>query len=85
MQTYLETRDYIRAADYAVARANGQTPDRLALDRLFLSQNARDRLECAITGIEPCAVSGERDHNQARLALGEIGDIWPDSIFADGF
>jgi hypothetical protein len=82
MQTYLEVPDYIRATDYAVARANGHTPDRLARDRLFLSQSARARLEFAITGIEPCAVSGERDHNQARIALGEIGDIWPASIFS---
>jgi hypothetical protein len=71
--------------DYAVARANGHTPDRLALDRLFLSQSTRDRLEFAITGIEPCAVSGERDHNQARIALGEIADIGPKAPSAEAF
>jgi hypothetical protein len=42
-------------------------------------------LEFAITGIEPCTVSGERDHNQARIALGEIADIGPKASSAEAF
>lgn len=81
MQTYLPPCDYRRLVDYARARASGHTPDRLAVDRLFLSPGALDRLERVIP--EALAFDPACEENSTRIALGEIGGLWPESVFAE--
>lgn len=36
-----------------------------------------------IANLEPCAFAGRVTPDQVKLALGEFGDIWPESIRED--
>jgi hypothetical protein len=71
----------IRLVDYVLARVKGETPDRLEVDRLFLSPGALDRLEHVIP--EALAFDAACEENSVRLALAEIGDLLPESICVD--
>lgn len=34
----------------------------------------------AIANIPPCALTGAVDLDAIKIALGEVGDVWPDTI-----
>jgi hypothetical protein len=53
------------------------------LDRAHLSPDARSRLSQRLPKTRSASINATL--RTACGALGEIGDIWPDSIFADGF
>lgn len=50
---------------------------------VYLRSDAYDRLIDALLHVEPDAFSGKADSDGMKLALGEFGDIWPESIRED--
>jgi hypothetical protein len=50
---------------------------------IFLDDERCSRLVAALTKVQPCPVTGEVTDNEIKVILGEIGDIWPESILAD--
>jgi hypothetical protein len=46
------------------------------------TENYRSAAE-AIAGLEPCPVHGDITADQVKIAIGEAGNIWPESIRGD--
>jgi hypothetical protein len=46
---------------------------------VYRSEESYRRLVEALAAIKPCPVTGEVT-DQVKIALGEVGDIWPNSI-----
>jgi hypothetical protein len=83
MQTYVPDHAYKLAVAYGLQHVLTGSADRLLLDRACLSPDARSRLSQAL-GEDPLRFDQCDPENSIRIALGEIGNVWPDSIFADG-
>ena len=49
------------------------------LERAF-TEIEPDELARAISNVQPCAVTGRVTSSEIAVALGEFGDIWPESI-----
>jgi hypothetical protein len=49
----------------------------------YKPDNQYSRLVRALVNPEPCPVTGMVTDNEIKVILGEIGDIWPESIQAD--
>jgi hypothetical protein len=49
----------------------------------YKSDSRYSRLVRALVNPEPCPVTGMVTDNEIKVILGEIGDIWPESIQAD--
>ncbi|QDM27560.1 hypothetical protein FNL56_16605 [Tardiphaga sp. vice304] len=50
---------------------------------IYIGTARFQRIAAAIAALEPCWFSGVVTADQVKLALGEHGDIWPDSIRRD--
>ncbi len=50
---------------------------------IFLDNKRYSRLVAALLKVEPCPVTGVVSENEFKIALGEAGDIWPESIRED--
>ena len=51
------------------------------MTEIYINSETYRRLVAALTAIEPCAFTGDRE-TQIQFALGEIADVWPESIQA---
>lgn len=47
---------------------------------IFVDDRRYDALVQALLNLPPCAVTGEVTDNEIKVALGEVGNIWPASI-----
>ena len=50
---------------------------------IYLSVVPHHRLAEKIANLEPCPFVGRVTPDQVKIALGEFGDIWPESIRED--
>ena len=47
---------------------------------IYIADETYHRLVAALLTLEPCPVTGEVGPDQIKIALGEVADIWPESI-----
>jgi hypothetical protein len=50
---------------------------------IYIATARGDRIAEAITALEPCSVHGRITTDQVKIVLGEVGNIWPESIRCD--
>ena len=50
---------------------------------IFVSDERYSRLVAALLNVKPCPFTGAVTENEIKIALGEAGDIWPESILID--
>lgn len=49
----------------------------------YISTPDYDRLVDALANLKPCPFEGRITADQIKIALGELGDVWPASILPD--
>lgn len=47
---------------------------------IYIPTETYKKLTEALASLEPCPTSGLVTEDQIKIALGEVGGIWPDSI-----
>lgn len=47
---------------------------------VYLNDDLHERLTEALAAIEPCSFAGRATCDQVAIVLGEVGDIWPETI-----
>ena len=62
---------------------HAQTNWVLQMTTHYLEAEAYNRLIDALLRVEPDAFTGKVERDGVTLALGEFGDIWPESILQD--
>lgn len=50
---------------------------------VYLDDDRLDAIADAILNIEPCPVTGMIRRDQIIMAIGEAGNVWPESILPD--
>ena len=53
------------------------------MTEIYIPTGNYRRAADAIAALKPCPVHGVVTADQVKIALGEAGDIWPDSIRGD--
>lgn len=78
-------RKDLHMAINAALRGHGVPMGELFLNREVGRVDSTERLELveALTDLPVSSVDGDFDVSDVRLALGEHGDVWPESILAD--
>lgn len=51
----------------------------------YIADETYDRLVMALLTLQPSPVTGEVGADEVKIALGEIGDIWPARIETEAF
>jgi hypothetical protein len=47
---------------------------------VYIENELFDRIASTIVALEPCEFVGRVTVDQIKIVLGEVGDIWPESI-----
>jgi hypothetical protein len=50
---------------------------------IYIATAREDRIADAIAALEPCLFHGRVTTDQVKIVLGEVGNIWPESIRHD--
>jgi hypothetical protein len=50
---------------------------------IYIEDDQYDRLVAALLTLQPSPVTGEVGPDEVKIALGEIGDIWPARVEAE--
>jgi pyrimidine deaminase RibD-like protein len=50
---------------------------------IYIATSREDRIATAIAALEPCSFHGRITPDQIKIVLGEVGNIWPESIRCD--
>ena len=76
-------RDALHMSIHAQLRVAGIEMGELVVNRPRVDPELRGDLIEALIAIEPSIFSDEIDESDVRFVLGEVGDVWPDSILDD--
>ncbi|MDF1598246.1 hypothetical protein PZ895_00450 [Mesorhizobium sp. YIM 152430] len=74
--------DALRMGVHSQLRLAGIDMGGLVLNTPRVDPELRGDLIEALIAIEPSPFSGEIDLSDVRLVLGEVGDVWPDTILS---
>jgi hypothetical protein len=50
---------------------------------IYIATARENRIAEAIAALEPCPFRGRITTDQVKIVLGEVGNIWPESIRSD--
>lgn len=53
------------------------------MKNIYIDDDRLDAIADAILRIDPCPVTGMIRHDQIIMAIGEAGNVWPESILPD--
>jgi len=53
------------------------------MTEIYIATARENRIAEAIAALEPCPFHGCITSDQVKIVLGEVGDIWPESIRCD--